>query len=85
METLRKRQAGLFIVSITAQAQDEFLEGSGLKFRILKNEEEHIRQCLKELVEDYKVDRIISRSQFEIAKRFSWESINSELIEVWKE
>jgi glycosyltransferase involved in cell wall biosynthesis len=78
-------QAGLFIVSISAQGQNEFLEQSGLNFTILENEENQIKQCLNGLVEYYRKDKFNSRSQFDIAKKYSWESINSELIEVWKE
>ncbi len=78
-------QAGLFIISISAQGQNEFLEQSGLNFTILENEENQIKQCLNGLVECYRKDKFNSRSQFDIAKKYSWESMNSELIKVWKE
>jgi glycosyltransferase involved in cell wall biosynthesis len=78
-------QAGLFIISISAQGQNEFLEQSGLNFKILENEENQIKQCLNGLVEYYRKDKLNSRSQFDIAKKYSWESMNSELIKVWKE
>ncbi len=78
-------QAGLFIISISAQGQSEFLEQSGLNFKILENEENQIKQCLNGLVEYYRKDKLDSRSQFDIAKKYSWESMNSELIKVWKE
>jgi glycosyltransferase involved in cell wall biosynthesis len=78
-------QAGLFIVSISAKAHNEFLKHSGLSFKIIENEDVQIRQCFEELVEFYKKGKLNSVNQFEIASKFSWESINSELIEVWKE
>ncbi len=78
-------QAGLFIVSIYAQGQNEFLKQSGLNFKIIVDEENQIRQCLLELVEYHRKARFNPLLQFEIAKKYSWETISLELIEVWKE
>ena len=78
-------QAGLFIVSISAQGQNEFLGQSGLNFMTIDYKENQIRQCLNELVEFHRKGKFNSRSQFDIAKKYSWESINSKLIEAWKE
>jgi hypothetical protein len=77
-------QAGLFIVSVSSLGQNDLLNRSKLEFQIINYSEEEINICLKKLINDHKIKGFNKMNQFNAAKIFAWEEINSPLMEAWK-
>ncbi len=77
-------QAGLFIVSVSSFGHNDLLNNSQLKFQIINYSEEEIYYYLKKILNEFKIMGFKKIDQFNYAKKYSWEEINSPLIEIWK-
>jgi glycosyltransferase involved in cell wall biosynthesis len=77
-------QAGLYILSVSADGHDQFLTESELNFRIIENDKKEIRQALVYLISNHDAIKNCQHKQYKYACVNSWESINSKLTEIWK-
>ncbi len=77
-------QAGLFILSISADGHNEFLNESELNYRIVENDKREIRQALLYLISNYSTIVDNQYKKYEYAQINAWESINGKLIETWQ-
>lgn len=77
-------QAGLFILAVSAEGHNQFLEDSELDFDIVDYSEIAIRDALGRLIKINKKKKFNQKRQFELAKKYSWELISNKLIEVWQ-
>jgi hypothetical protein len=76
-------QAGLYIVSVKAFGQNDFLRRSNLNYSIVDYSVEDISVCLRDLVEFNKTQNFDKQLQYEISQKYSWENTNKPLIKVW--
>ncbi len=77
-------QAGLYILSISADGHNEFLNESELNYRIIENDKREIRQALLYLISNYSAIVDNQYKKYEYAQINAWESINGKLIETWQ-
>jgi len=77
-------QAGLYILSVSADGHDQFLTESELNYRIIKNDKKEIRQALVYLISNHDAIKNCQHKQYKYACVNSWESINSKLTETWQ-
>jgi glycosyltransferase involved in cell wall biosynthesis len=77
-------QAGLFIISTRTIGQVTFLENSGLRYEIIENDEVTIKNCLLNLFSQWGVHKWLKKNQFEVGKKYSWESVNSKILTAWE-
>ena len=77
-------QAGLYILSVSADGHDQFLTESELNYRIIENDKKEIRQALVYLISNHDSIKNCQHKQYKYACVNSWESINSKLTEIWQ-
>ena len=76
-------QAGLYIISVKAFGQIDFLRRSNLNYTIVDYSVEDISVCLSDLVKFNKTQYFDKQLQYEISQKYSWENANKPLIKVW--
>ena len=77
-------QAGLYILSVSADGHDQFLTESELNYRIIENDKKEIRQALVYLISNHDAIKNCQHKQYKYASVNSWESINGKLTETWQ-
>ncbi len=76
-------QAGLYILSVSADGHNQFLQESELDFNIVGDNNNEIRKAIVALIENYENIESGKNKQYDYAKKYSWESINPAIIEAW--
>lgn len=76
-------QAGLHILCVESIGQSNFLEEYGINGTVVNFEMLEIENAILKLVSMKTMLRKQKINQFETAKKFAWEEINSSLIEAW--
>ena len=77
-------QAGLYILSVSADGHNQFLKESELNYRIIENDKKEIRQALLYLITNYGNITDFQYKQYKYAHVNAWESINGILAETWQ-
>jgi glycosyltransferase involved in cell wall biosynthesis len=77
-------QAGLYILSVSADGHNQFLKEGEFNYRIVENDKKEIRQALLDLISNYSTIVDYQYKNYEYAKINAWESINSKLTETWQ-
>ena len=77
-------QAGLYILSVSADGHDQFLTESELNYRIIENKKKEIRQALVYLISNHDAIKNCQHKQYKYACVNSWEAINRKLTETWQ-
>jgi glycosyltransferase involved in cell wall biosynthesis len=77
-------QAGLYILSVSADGHNQFLKESELNYLIVENDKKEIKQALLYLIANYYTIVDSKHKQYEYGDVNAWESINSKLIETWQ-
>lgn len=76
-------QAGLFIISVSSLGHNELLYRSKLQFQIINYTEKDINYCLRNLINNFKLQGFNKVKQFNAAQKYAWEEIKMPLIKVW--
>jgi glycosyltransferase involved in cell wall biosynthesis len=77
-------QAGLYILSVSADGHNQFLKESKFNYRIVENDKKEIRQALLYLIANYDSIADCQHKQYEYGDVNAWESINCKLTETWQ-
>lgn len=77
-------QAGLYILSVSADGHDQFLKKSELNYQIIENDKREIRQALLYLISNYSTIVNNQYKNYDYAQINAWESINGKLTETWQ-
>ncbi len=77
-------QAGLYILSVSADGHNKFLKESEFNYRIIENDKKEIRKALLDLISNYSTIVDYQFKNYEYAQTYAWESINGKITETWQ-
>lgn len=77
-------QAGLYILSVSADGHNKFLKESEFNYRIVENDKQEIRKALLDLISNYSTVVNYQYKNYEYAQINAWESINGKITETWQ-